>query len=674
MQNELSFRPPAVPLVTIDPYISCWSFANKLYDEWPRHWTGTALPMLGIVRVDGRAFRFMGDGEWLATAAEQVSLDVQATRSTYVFACGGIVLRVTFTSPLLMDDFDLLSRPVTYVAFETEATDGQAHDVQVYLDVTGQWAVDLPHEKVTWFSRDLDGLKVLGMRSLEQKVLAKAGDFLRIDWGSLLLAVPSGGEAMVCDIDFGRDAFIQRGVLDDEQLLPMPRKATYWGEAVLAARLDLSCAATGGREGHLLIGYDDEWSVEYFGRHLRPWWRRSAETTTETMLLAADRDFTAVTARCKAFDAELWAEATQAGGTEYAQLCALTYRQSIAAHKLVADTDGSPLFFSKECCSNGCMATVDVTYPSSPLYLAYRPDLLKAMLDPVFHYCGGADWGHPFPAHDLGVYPKANGQVYKNFHRSDSTDPLDSNMPVEETGNMLIMVAAIAAAEGNAEYARRHWPLLARWAAYLEETGLDPESQLCTDDFAGMIPHNANLSVKAILGLGAYAQMARTLGLTDEHDRVRAVAEGFAAEWRKRADDGDHYRLAFDRPDTWSQKYNMVWDKVLDLGLFGPEVYATELAFYERHEDTFGIPLDNRSKCTKPEWHLWVGTLAPTDKDFRRYAHRIFHYADATPSRVPLSDFYLADNGRKRGNVARSVVGGFFIKVLAERLRNKAGG
>jgi hypothetical protein len=244
-------------------------------------------------------------------------------------------------------------------------------------------------------------------------------------------------------------------------------------------------------------------------------------------------------------------------------------------------------------------------------------------------------------------------------------------MPVEEAGNMLIMVAAIAAAEGNADYAKRHWPLLTRWATYLEESGLDPESQLCTDDFAGMIPHNANLSVKAILGLGAYARMARTLGLTQDHDRVRRVAEDFAAEWKRRADNGDHYRLAFDRPGSWSQKYNMVWDKILGLGLFGPEVHRTELAFYERHEDAFGIPLDNRSKCTKPEWHLWVGTLAENEEDFRRYAKRIYRYAHTTPSRVPLSDFYLADTGRKRGNVARSVVGGFFIKLLAKRLKHR---
>src|SRR5687767_9455831 len=144
------FRPPAVPLVTIDPYTSCWSFADRLYDDWPRHWTGTQFALFGVVRVDGRALRFMGGPEVLRESVHQTALEVHATRTIYRFEAGPVELDVVFMSPLLLDDFERLSRPASYVSFSTRSTDGAPHEVALYLDMTSQWAVNVPHQKVTW--------------------------------------------------------------------------------------------------------------------------------------------------------------------------------------------------------------------------------------------------------------------------------------------------------------------------------------------------------------------------------------------------------------------------------------------------------------------------------------------------------------------------------------------
>jgi hypothetical protein len=195
-------------------------------------------------------------------------------------------------------------------------------------------------------------------------------------------------------------------------------------------------------------------------------------------------------------------------------------------------------------------------------------------------------WPWPFAPHDIGTYPLANGQVYGGGENTE-----DDQMPVEESGNILILFDALAKAESNADFAAHYWPLLDRWAAYLLKFGMDPENQLSTDDFTGHLTHNSNLSIKAILSLGSYAQLAEMLHKTDEAAKYRQAAQQMANQWIKMAADGNHTRLAFDLPGTWSQKYNLVWDRVLGLDLFPPSLTQEELQFYLHHQNPFGLPL-----------------------------------------------------------------------------------
>lgn len=658
-QEPVSARTPATPLVLHDPYFSVWSFNDDLTDGPTRHWTGTSQQMSGLMRIDGKAFRFMGNDRELP-ALKQISRAIWPTRTIYDFEDAGIHLTLTFFTPAIPQNLDILSRPVTYVSWDVRSIDGQSHATSLYFDASSQLATNDDNDTVVWGRERVGDMQALHVGTNAQRELAKSGDNLRIDWGWLYVAVPpqQGIETAASSAE-ARRQFAQNGALPSSDDLDMPRPVKH-GLPLLAVRFDLGNVGSAPVSRRILLAYDDRFSIEYLNRRLRAYWRRNGMTAAE-MLEKAEADELSLRTQAEAFDKELVADLTREGGEHYAQLATLAYRQTIAAHKLVADVDGTPMLFSKENFSNGCIDTVDVTYPSSPFFLLLNPKLLQAQLQPMLEYASLPRWRWPFAPHDLGTYPLANGQVYGGGERTE-----EDQMPVEESGNLIILVNALAHAEGSAAFAQHYWETLSKWAEYLKEKGMDPENQLSTDDFAGHLPHNTNLSIKAIEALGSYAQLAQMLGKKEEAAEYRKLAEQMAAKWKGMALDGDHYMLAFDQAGSWSQKYNLVWDRVLGLHLFSPKIVDQEMAFYLKHQNAFGLPLDNRKTYTKLDWIVWTATLSDKQSDFVALTDPLYKFMIASPTRVPLSDWFETTDGRQVGFQARSVVGGVYMKMLAD--------
>ena len=807
------FRAPAYPLITIDPYISAWSHTDKLYEDDVRHWTGTEHPLVGVLRVDGKCYRFMGkdkqvlkailkdarNEEWQAkytntlplvdwykkeyndvgwqagvgafgsadmshvktgwsqgdiwirrkfsidhknvikkklyliyshddifelylngqmlvntgykwrnyvvqpldaeqvksltsednlitahchntmggayvdfglftedevesffgTEAEQIKVNVLPTQTYYSFYCGPVQLDLKFTSPLVLTDLDLLSSPVNYISYEVRSLDKRAHDVQIYFSATPKWAVNSPEQEVSVESYQSSGIHVLKTGTLEQNVLGKSGDIICIDWGYFYLA---GKQTEASDMSMGAPVSIQKSFAE-KGILPVTKTTRTSArldkdETLLAYSENMGNVKEQKAEGYLMIGYDDIASVQYFGQNLKAYWKKKYPTM-EAALADARKNYTKTMQRCDEWDYKVMKDAVEAGGQQYAELCAASYRQAVAAHKLVLGPEDELFFFSKENNSNGSIGTVDVTYPSCPVFIQYNTEIMKAMLNFIFDYSESGRWKKNFAAHDVGTYPLANGQTYQE------------DMPVEETGNMLIMTTAIAIADGNADYAAKHWETLTIWSNYLAEEGLDPENQLCTEDFAGHLAHNANLSAKAIMAIAGYGRLAKMLNKPEEAKKYTEMAKKMAIEWERKANDGDHYRLAFDRPDTWSQKYNLVWDKLMNWQIFPKKVAETEIAYYLTKQNRYGLPLDSRETYTKTDWIIWTATMAKDKVTFESFVDPVYSFMNETVDRIPMSDWVFTDSPKQRGFQARSVVGGYFIKMLEEKLHTK---
>jgi hypothetical protein len=656
------FRPPAVPLVTSDPYLSVWSMADRLTDDTTRHWTRHEHPLVSLIRIDGKTYRLMGKTPADLPPLPQIGLSVLPTRTIYDFGGAGVHVRLTFMTPALPDDLEVLARPVTYLTWEVRSSDGALHDVSIYDSTSALLAVNSGDQLVEWRCETQGALTVLRAGTVDQTLLRPAGDDTRIDWGYVYAAALKGEARGVIGASPRLAAsFIERGKLPSENDSRMPRAAKR-DEPCLAFQFNLGRVGAGSISRHLMVAYDEIYAVKFLGRKLRPFWRREGATTAD-LLRAAERDYAGLQKRSEAFDREIMDDLAAAGGGKYAQMAALAYRQTLAGCGLAADSNKQPLFFTKENSSNGCIATVDVIYPAAPQFLLMGPAYAKALVAPALIYSTSPRWKFPFAPHDIGVYPQAEGQVYGGGEESKDEATM---MPVEESANLILLCAAIARMEGHASFASRFWPQLARWEAYLEKYGEDPQNQLCTDDFMGHLAHNANLSVKAILAIAAFGELCRVRGEIAASERYAALARQYARHWIDVAldVDRDHFRIAFDQPKTWSQKYNLVWDKLLGLGTFPAEVARMEIAYYKKVARRYGVPLDSRTRLTKTDWSVWSATLAETQGDFESIVAPIQDYLNATSARLPFVDSYLTNDAASDGMRARPVIGGVFIKML----------
>ena len=642
--NARMDRLPALPLIANDPYFSVWMPGDKLNSAEPVHWSGAPKHLDGHLVIDGKEYVFLGKSS--RPAMETRSLRVTPTQTVSVMAAAGVELTVSFWSPALPDDPDALSIPITFMDYALSSADGKEHAVSLRFFASSALCYDGSVPPPLQGDRFACGsLHMAFIGQTQQRVLGHSGDHITMDWGYLYMASEGNVTVENGGLRFSADAAVGNA----------PAK------------------------GFLMLGYDDIASINYFGSFCKAWGLRDGKTMPQALSEFAGRHDAFLNA-CEELDERVLSEARKIGGEDYALIAAAAWRHTFAAHKLIATPEGEMAFLSKENDSNGCIGTVDVSYPSVPLFLKFCPELVNALCRPVLYLASLPVWQEDFAPHDVGRYPHATGQVYAAKRRMPNgqtalpyylypagTDVYDLRyqMPVEECGNMLIMLEAAASFGAKEDLMRAYAPLLSGWVRYLDAYGEDPGEQLCTDDFAGHLARNVNLSAKAIVGIACYARMLRRMDRDGEAERWEKRAKEMAKSWLERAETDDATALTFDGIG-WSMKYNLVWDIVLGLDLLPKAFYDRETRSYLPHINICGLPLDSRADYTKSDWLVWSASMAQDREVFRRLIAPLAHYLHTTSTRVPFSDWYDTQTGRYVAFIARSVQGGVYMPLLKE--------
>ena len=636
-------RLPALPLIANDPYFSIWMPGDTLTAAEPVHWSGAPKPLSGHAVIDGKEYCCLGKSS--RPEMETVSLRVTPTRTVAVMTADGVELTVVFWSPALPEDLDVLSIPITFVDFSVRSLDGKKHAVSLSFRASDSLCYDgYAAPPMTGDEFAAGGLQMAFIGQAQQRPLGHSGDHITMDWGYLYMGSGTGT--------------VRKG---DSAL------RWSWNTKTGAEK----------QAAFLMLGYDDIASINYFGSCRKAWGLRSGVTMPGALARFAARH-DELLAACAALDERVLAEAEEIGGEDYALIASAAWRHTFAAHKLIETPDGEMAFLSKENDSNGCIGTVDVSYPSIPLFLKFCPELVNALCRPVLHFASLPVWQDDFAPHDVGRYPCATGQVYAAkrplpngqtplpfylYPAGSDIYDIRYQMPVEECGNMLIMLEAALSFGAGDGLIRQYAGLLDKWVRYLDTFGEDPGEQLCTDDFAGHLARNVNLSAKAFVGIACYARILRRLGRTEEADRWEKRSRGMADSWRARAAGDVSTALTFDGVG-WSMKYNLVWDRVLQLGLLPEAFYEAEARSYLGRLNEFGLPLDSRADYTKSDWEIWSACLTRDNGLFRQLIAPIAHYLRTSGTRVPFSDWYDTKTGRYVFFIARSVQGGVYMPFL----------
>ncbi|KZV92933.1 DUF1793-domain-containing protein [Exidia glandulosa HHB12029] len=666
------FNPPAIPLAVKHPYLNVWlpqGQGAELNRNWPRLWTGDVRPaVFRYVRVDGKAYSWLGaSGNPGFTPATQTAFRFTASRSEFKFTAGPVELTVTFLSPVNTDDLLRQTIPFSYLSVAVASKDGAAHNVQVYNDISAEWVSTDPNADVYWNTTVSSAAISHSVGLRYQAPFEENRDLIRS--GTVYLSTPNGDGVTY---QTGSDAvvrglFLSTGALSSTKDTRQPRPVEdQWPVFAHAINLGNITATPANKPVLFCIGHVRDPVVQYIVKggaltERAPYWR-SRFANVDPMISFFLADWVNAMGVAHNLDARVDTEAGKIS-KDYASLVKLSIRQALATFEVTLgkNADGSVntndvLAFMKEISSNGNMNTIDVIFPFWPIVLWTNPTIGKLLLEPHFQYQTSGLYPNKWALHDMGAhYPRANGH----------NDGNDEAMPVEESGNMLIMMLSYAQKTGDLSQIKQYYSRLQQWTEFLIEDSLIPADQLSTDDFAGRLANQTNLAIKGIVGIKAMGMIAELVGDAESAANYTAIATSYVEQFQTFAiaKDGSHLTLSYGHDDTWGLAYNLFGDRLIGANIFPQSIYDMQNAWYKTKLQKYGIILDTRNTWSKSDWQLWIAAISDDELKHGIVSSLVRFYSDGINS-TPMSDLYYVPEGRENAFKARPVVGGHLALLV----------
>ncbi|KAL7658020.1 hypothetical protein ACMYSQ_004161 [Aspergillus niger] len=650
--------PPSYPLAVRSPYLSAWMPSDQVqtlpYAE-PQFWAGQSLTWSVMARVDGQAYSLMSvknPGENIIPAIVR-SAEYTATHSVFTLSAGSVVFTLDFFSPISPSNYLRQSLPFSYLT--VSVSEGSSKSIQIYSSIDGRWA-GKPQDTTRGF-RETGTTAVFSLGLKDGSPYAEVDDMAT--WGEAIfasrptskskLSFSSGKRGEV------RSQFVSTGRLVDDRQPWVPG-------GIVALSHDLGKIE--GRESvTFAVGHVREQSINYLGKPYTGYYRSQYPDSHDAVSYFLD-DYTAALQESRILDAEMAKQAKAAAGQKYADIVTLSARQAYGGIEVTIPNDTldttDVLAFIKELSSNGNLNTVDVIMPAFPIYYILDPDYIRLLLEPMMRYLAAGRWQKPYVIHDMGKhYPNAIG------HDNQKAEP----MPIEECGNLMVLILAYVRATGDTEWAAQYTDLLRGYADYLVDNGVDITKQLSSNDAAGALANETNLAIKAAVGIKAFGELT---GLSEYSQVGEARADLFFTQGRGTDGNKTHFVLQYPgKPASWKIPYNLYPDVLLDLQTFPKAAYEMGNTFFKSVRAEYGVPLDNRQDWAKSDWNMWLaGTF---DADTRsEFVKDLWSFMTNGKHNWPFSDRYVATSAKGRNPGvpvlcrARPTVGGHFALMALQ--------